>query len=107
MLIVTSNHHGQPWDVYLSLLATHGKLVLLAVPEEPLTLNAFSLLIREVILAGSLIGSRALIQDMLQFSADHQVLPWIEKMPIQQVNEALTRVREGNVRYRIVLEAKF
>ena len=107
VLLVTSNHTGQPWDVYLSLLKNRGVCVLLAVPEEPLEIGAGSLIMRELTLTGSLIGSRKVVQEMLEFAAKHEVRPWIEKVPMEEVNGAIQKVRDGKVRYRMVLEAKF
>jgi alcohol dehydrogenase (NADP+) len=107
LLIVTSNHAGQPWSTYCDLLKNQGKLVLLAVPEEPISLRASSLIMRELTMTGSLIGTRKVIKAMLEFAAQHNVKPWIEEMPMSQVNQALKRVRSGKVRYRIVLKNDF
>ncbi len=106
-MIVTSNHLGQPWAKYTSLLKIHGSVILLAAPEEPLNIPAMALLFNETSFAGSLIGGRALIKDMLDFAAQHKVYPWIEKVEMKKVNEALQRVRDGKVRYRVVMEANF
>jgi D-arabinose 1-dehydrogenase-like Zn-dependent alcohol dehydrogenase len=105
LLLVTSNYPDQPWMQYLSLLKPRGTVVLLGLPEEAaLKLPAALLVTQELCLAGSLIGSRALITEMLQFAAQHQVRPWIERMPLAQVNQAVDRVHRGDVRYRMVLE---
>ena len=107
MVIVTSNHTGQPWDVYCSLLRNKGKFVLLAVPEEPLNLPAGALIMREITMTGSLIGSRATVQSMLDFAAEHDIKPWIELTEMSKVNDAIQKVRDGNVRYRVVMKADF
>ena len=55
-------------------------------------------------LAGSMIGSIAETQEMLDFCAEHGVAPEIEVIPFAQVNEAYERVRKSDVRYRFVLD---
>ena len=105
ILLVTSNHLGQPWHKYLALMRPRGVVVMLGLPEEPMiAVPPGMLILHEVSLCGSLIGSRPLIKDMLKFAAEHQVHPWIERMPLEQVNEAVEKVSSGNVRYRMVLE---
>ena len=102
---MTSNHHGQPWDLYLSFLKNRGTMVLLAVPEESLTIHPGSFVMREISLSGSLIGSRPVIERMLKFAAEKGVKPVIEKTKMANVNDAIQRVRDGKVRYRMVMEA--
>ncbi|KAI3632348.1 hypothetical protein MIR68_009454 [Amoeboaphelidium protococcarum] len=106
LLIVTSNHKGKPWDVYFSLMRPNGTVVLLGIPEEDLKFRAGALCMNQIALTGSLIGSPALIQEMLDFAAEHDVHPWIEKMDLKDANQAIERVRKGDVRYRIVLDTK-
>jgi uncharacterized zinc-type alcohol dehydrogenase-like protein len=40
---------------------------------------------------------------MLEFAVRHDLTPVIETFPMDQVNEALARMRSGQARYRIVL----
>lgn len=42
---------------------------------------------------------------MLTFAANKQIKPIIEKYKLSEVNQALDKLRNGNVRYRLVLEA--
>ncbi len=41
---------------------------------------------------------------MLAFAAEHRIAPIVERMPMSSANEAITRVREGRARMRIVLD---
>ena len=41
---------------------------------------------------------------MLDVAAKHNVRPIIEKYPMEKVNEGISHVRSGKVRYRVVLE---
>ena len=55
-------------------------------------------------IAGSLIGSIAETQKVLDFCAAHGIAPDVQVIPIQQVNEAYKHVKEGEVRFRYVID---
>ncbi|NEE43956.1 zinc-binding dehydrogenase, partial [Streptomyces sp. SID8455] len=52
---------------YLALLRTDGTLVNVGAPEEPVSLNLFSLISGNKAIAGSAIGGIAETQEMLDF----------------------------------------
>ena len=54
--------------------------------------------------AGSLIGSIAETQEVLDFCAEHGIGPDIEVISIQQVNDAYKKVEDGDVRFRYVID---
>ncbi len=54
--------------------------------------------------AGSLIGSIAETQEVLDFCAEHGIGPDIEVIPIQDVNDAYRKVEQGEVRFRYVID---
>lgn len=93
-----------PINDYLATLKPHGVLCTVGAPGEPLQVSAFNLIGGERMLAGSAIGGRARIREMLEFAARHGVLPWVETLPVAEVNTALDRVRNNRARYRMVLE---
>ncbi|GGE94200.1 NAD(P)-dependent alcohol dehydrogenase [Sphingomonas prati] len=55
-------------------------------------------------LAGSLIGSIAETQEVLDFCAEHGIAPDVQVIPIQEINEAFKKVKTGDVRYRYVID---
>jgi len=54
--------------------------------------------------AGSLIGSLADTQEVLDFCAEHGIGPDIEIIPIQRINDAYKQVIKGDVRFRYVID---
>ncbi|KAF9439336.1 hypothetical protein BGZ76_003866 [Entomortierella beljakovae] len=104
--IVTSSSSHTDWKVILSLIATHGKLVLLALPETPLSFPGNALIGRGVTMVGSLIGGIPDIKEMLEFAAEKNVRPWIEKMPMSDANAAVSHMMTGHPRYRVVMETE-
>jgi uncharacterized zinc-type alcohol dehydrogenase-like protein len=94
-----------PVDAYLGLLRTGGAMVNVGAPSEPLSYNAFSLIVGNKVLAGSLIGGIAETQEMLNFCAEHGVGAEIEVISADRVNAAYERVENSDVRYRFVIDA--
>ncbi len=70
----------------------------------PLSLNAFSLLMRRVSYAGSNIGGIRETQEMLDFCAEHGIAALVETIGAEQINEAFERVVASDVRYRFVVD---
>ena len=91
-------------NAYLGLLKRDGTLVLVGAPENPLPVAAFSLLLGRRSLAGSGIGGIPETQEMLEFCAEHQILPEIEMIRMDQVNEAYERLLKQDVKYRFVID---
>ena len=42
---------------------------------------------------------------MVEFCVRHDIRPLVEHLPMDQVNVAIQRLAEGDVRYRFVLDA--
>jgi uncharacterized zinc-type alcohol dehydrogenase-like protein len=91
-------------DAYLSLLKRDGTLVLVGASPDPLAVDAFSLIHRRRSLAGSLIGGIAETQEMLDYCAEHGIVCDIEKIAIDQINEAYERMLKSDVKYRFVID---
>jgi uncharacterized zinc-type alcohol dehydrogenase-like protein len=88
----------------LNLLKVNGVLTLVGAPPKPMSIPAMGLLFGRKTLAGSLIGGLPETQEMLDYCAEHGIVSDVEKIPIQQVNEAYERVLKSDVRYRFVID---
>jgi D-arabinose 1-dehydrogenase-like Zn-dependent alcohol dehydrogenase len=84
-------------------LAPSGKLLVPAAPAEPLTINAFSLIMKRSSVAGWYSGTAMDSQDTMEFSALSGVHPMIEKYALDRVAEAYEQMHSGKVRFRVVL----
>jgi len=93
-------------DQYLALLKPHGRYTIVGVPEKPMSVAAFSLIMGNRSLSGSAIGGIAETQEMLDYCAEHGIVSDIELIPIQKVNEAYGRVVKSDVKYRFVIDMK-
>ncbi|MFJ8635825.1 NAD(P)-dependent alcohol dehydrogenase [Streptomyces sp. NPDC093568] len=91
-------------DRFLSLLRTDGAFVNVGAPEEPVSLNLFSVIGGRKTLAGSGIGGIRETQEMLDFCAEHGIGAEIELIGADRINEAYERVLSSDVRYRFVID---
>ena len=91
-------------DAYLGLLRLDGAMVNVGAPSEPLDYAAFSLIMGRRSLAGSKIGGIRETQEMLDFCAAHGLGADIEKVTVDQIDEAYERIGNSDVRYRFVID---
>ncbi|MEV5531417.1 NAD(P)-dependent alcohol dehydrogenase [Streptomyces prunicolor] len=103
-LIISTVSAPLDLGTYLSLLKTDGALVNVGAPEEPVSLNLFSVIAGRKTLAGSGIGGIQETQEMLDFCAEHGFGAEIELISAEQINEAYERVLASDVRYRFVID---
>jgi uncharacterized zinc-type alcohol dehydrogenase-like protein len=92
------------WNAYLSTLRPKGKLHVVGVTPEPLSINVFQLIAAQRSVGGSPSGAPATVAKMLEFCALHNINAITEEFPMSQANEALAHVEAGKARYRVVLK---
>ncbi|HWC18935.1 MAG TPA: NAD(P)-dependent alcohol dehydrogenase [Terriglobales bacterium] len=90
-------------NAYVKLLKVDGTLTMVGLPEKPVSIYAHHLLRRNS-LAGSAIGGLRQTQEMLDFCAEKGITADIEKVSIQQVNQAYERMLKNDVKYRFVID---
>ncbi|KAK1410630.1 hypothetical protein QVD17_37167 [Tagetes erecta] len=98
---VSGNHPIAP---LLNALTAHGKLILVGIPEKPIEVAAFSLIMGRKLIAGSNTGGLKETQEMLDFAAKHGITSDIELISIDYVNTAMERMLKSDVRYRFVID---
>lgn len=103
-LIINTVSAGIDWNQYTELLTVDGSLVILGIPDAPVPVNAMPLVFKRRSIAGSLIGSIKETQEMLDFCGKHNIVSDIERIGIDQVNDAYERVLKSDVRYRFVID---
>ncbi len=104
-LIINTVSAKVDMGAYLGLLAVDGTLVNVGAPSEPLEVPAFALIPARRSWAGSAIGGIRETQEMLDFCAEHGIVPETELIDADQINEAYERVLKSDVRYRFVIDA--
>ncbi|BFM19152.1 NAD(P)-dependent alcohol dehydrogenase [Gilvimarinus japonicus] len=92
---------------YINCLTFDGVHILVGLlePVEP-ALQAGGLVMRRRVLAGSLIGGMPETQEVLDFCAEHGITCDIEMLNIKDINTAYQRMKQGDVKYRFVIDMK-
>jgi len=84
-------------------LAGNGKLLVVGVPFEPISVSVMQIVGRKNAIQGWPSGSSIDSEDTLRFSALSGVRPMIERYPLSKVAEAFDQMSSGRVRFRVVL----
>ncbi|MFZ5520082.1 MAG: NAD(P)-dependent alcohol dehydrogenase [Pseudomonadota bacterium] len=103
-LIIDTVPVDHPVGDYLPLLDLDGSLVLVGQIGPIGQPSSVPLVMGRRRLAGSLIGGIAQTQELLDFCARKGVLPDVEIIPIDRINEAWERMERADVRYRFVID---
>jgi alcohol dehydrogenase (NADP+) len=94
-------------DAFLVLLKRDATMTLVGVPSTPHpSPNIANLVFRRRSLAGSLIGSIAETQEMLDFCAEHGITSEIEMIRMQDIEPAFQRMLKSDVKYRFVIDMR-
>jgi uncharacterized zinc-type alcohol dehydrogenase-like protein len=92
-------------DPFLAKLGRDGTMVMLGAPPTPHpSPNTGALIGKRRSLAGSLIGGIAETQEMLDFCGTHDIVCDIERIAVQQLDDAYERMVRSDVKYRFVIE---
>jgi uncharacterized zinc-type alcohol dehydrogenase-like protein len=103
-LILSTVNVSLDWGSYVQTLKPKGRLHFLGAILEPIKLSVFSLMGAQRSISSSPVGSPAVIAQMLEFSARHNIEPEVEVFDITDVNAAIERLKKGSPRYRVVLK---
>jgi uncharacterized zinc-type alcohol dehydrogenase-like protein len=102
-LVLVTTPANLAWDAWLRALDLGGTLCLLGVPNAPLRIEVDRLLDEQKSVTGSVVGSPDTMRELLVLAETRGIRPHVETMPMNAVNEALARLRRGDVSGRIVL----
>jgi uncharacterized zinc-type alcohol dehydrogenase-like protein len=91
------------WEAYIAALRPKGRLHLVGVVMQPISVPVFPLLAGQKSISSSPTGSPAIMAMMLDFAVRHHVQPTIETYRFREINEAFEKLQHGKARYRIVL----
>lgn len=95
---------GHDVDPYMALLKRDATMVIVGAVEPLKQVNGTQFIFRRRHMAGSLIGGLPETQEILDFCGKHNITCDIEKIAIQDINEAYTRTVKGDVKYRFVID---
>uniref|UniRef100_A0A0A9BF66 cinnamyl-alcohol dehydrogenase n=1 Tax=Arundo donax TaxID=35708 RepID=A0A0A9BF66_ARUDO len=93
-----------PMAPFIGLLKPNGKMILVGLPDKPLEIPPFNLVIGNKTLAGSCIGGMRDTQEMIDLAAKYGVTADVEVVGADYVNTAMERLAKADVRYRFVID---
>jgi alcohol dehydrogenase (NADP+) len=91
---------------YVDLLGPNGTLIMLGALEPLPGINGFNLIFGNRAIAGSIIGGLPETQEMLDFCAANAIVPEIEIIPAEKINDAWASLERGDVPHRFVIDMK-
>lgn len=89
---------------FIKLLKRDSSIVVVGALEPLVAVNNMERAMHRKSVAGSLIGSIADTQEVLDFCAEHGIGPDIEVIAIQDINHAFKKVENGESRFRYVID---
>ncbi|KAF1980675.1 GroES-like protein [Aulographum hederae CBS 113979] len=109
ILVITSSRLPN-WEKFATkeVFSRNGVIIPLAANAGEFSLPGLPQLFNGMNVKASLVASRQVHRDMLEFSARHGIKPVIEQFPLTEegVNEAATKLKANKMRYRAVLVAQ-
>ena len=98
---IPEKHKVEP---FVPLLKRDGTYVAVGALAEIPGYNNQELIMGRKTLAGSLIGSIAETQEVLDLCAEHGIAPDVQVISVEEVNDAYKHVKSGDVRFRYVID---
>lgn len=90
----------------VGMLRRGGTCVLVGLPPGEFPVSIFDVVLNRYTLRGSIVGTRIDLEEALAFAADGKVKATIETLPLDSINDVLSRLKNGKVNGRIVLNLK-
>jgi alcohol dehydrogenase (NADP+) len=88
----------------MRLLRVRGTFIQVGAPEDKLpALSAGALIGKAIKIGGSMIGSPAEIEEMMQLAVDKKIHAWVQTRPMKEANQAVVDMEAGKARFRYVL----
>ncbi len=104
-LIIDTVPYDHDINPYISTLNISGTLVLVGyIGQMQDALLTSPMIGGRRSVAGSVIGGIKETQEMLDFCGEHNILPEVEMIKMQDINEAYERMLKSDVRYRFVID---
>ncbi len=90
----------------VGMLRRGGTCVLNGLPPGEFPVSIFDVVLNGYTLRGSIVGTRLDLEEALAFAAEGKVKATIETLPLESINDVFSRLKNGQVNGRIVLDLK-
>jgi len=102
-LLLSTVSADQDWQAYVNALRPKGVLCLVGAAPAPVQVQGATLITHQKAISGSNTGSPHDLSEMLDVAARHGVKAITERFAMAKANDAVTKVKKNQVRYRAVL----
>ncbi|MFI9601215.1 zinc-binding dehydrogenase [Streptomyces sp. NPDC052043] len=102
--VVCTASSTEALDELATGLRAHGRLTLVGVDDGSLCLPVGRLVSQGLSVTGHLTGSARDTEEAMAFAVTNGVRPMIERMPLREAGEAVSRLRSAAPRFRVVLD---
>ncbi len=87
----------------VGMLGRHGTMALCGLPPGKFELDIFDTVLSLKTIRGSIVGTRADLQEALEFAGDGKVHSHFTTEPMENINSIFDRMRAGTIDGRIVM----
>jgi alcohol dehydrogenase/propanol-preferring alcohol dehydrogenase len=102
-VILSTAPSGKTMAALVDGLDANGKLLVVALAPDPISVGATQLIIGNKDIKGWAAGTAPDSEDTLRFAEYTGVRAMIEKYPLEKVNDAWARMSSGKAHFRVVL----
>lgn len=103
--IIATAASGNAMTPLVTGLAPRGRMLVVGVGTDPMSVSTADLVMRTRTITGSLTGTPIENEDNLAFSVRNGITPLIERVPLTEAPKAYERMMSGEARFRVVLDA--
>lgn len=103
-VVLSTAPYSEAIESVVSGLGVSGELVTLGVPDDPVDIDVLELIENQRVIRGWSSGTARDSEDVLAFSALHDITPEVERYPLEEAEAAYERMKSGDARFRVVLE---
>lgn len=103
-LLINTIPNAHDMNPYVNLLKRDATMVIVGVLTPVPEVNCGPMIFGRRSIAGSLIGGIAETQELLDFCGQHNITADVEVINIDNINHAYSRMIDGDVKYRFVID---
>jgi propanol-preferring alcohol dehydrogenase len=81
-----------------------GTMVLNGLPPGEFPVSIFGMVLNGITIRGSIVGTRLDLKESLEFASAGKVKATVKAEPLENINDIFTRMREGRIEGRIVVD---
>ncbi|MEM7465497.1 MAG: zinc-dependent alcohol dehydrogenase [Pseudomonadota bacterium] len=101
--IIVNSVKVEPFQLAFGALRSKGTLVGIGLPMEHLPIPIFEMIVREITVRGSFVGSRNDLERSYATALRDNIRIDIEEAPLAEVNDVYRQIKEGTTTARILL----